>query len=249
MNRLGVQLYSARSLLTNEDQIRDTLQKIRAIGYDSVQLYGSLEQAQMCAFYANAAGLAVTSVHSDLDTYANNLDAYIALCHQYGAEEMGVSNMRNFPEEIPAYIDAVNTLAAQLHKEGIAFSYHNHATEFIKTPSGKTVMQHYMEGFDPNTVYFMPDTFWLQFGGIDIRYFLECTANRVRTIHLKDLLYTRKGADFAEIGNGNLYFDGILSLSQQLGIRHYIVEQDVCPGDPLQSLQQSYHYIRSLNRI
>jgi hypothetical protein len=36
-----------------------------------------------------------------------------------------------------------------------------------------------------------------------------------------------------------------LALAKSLGIRHYIVEQDACPGDPLESLRQSYDYLRT----
>lgn len=249
MNRIGVQLYTVRPLLNTEDQMQDTLQKIKAIGYDSVQLCGDFAFAQCCARHAADAGLDITSVHSSLDVYREYLPQYIELCQQYGIEELAVSNLRNEPDEVPDFIASVNTIAGIFRKNGLLFSYHNHATEFIKDSSGKTAMQHYLKEFDPESVLFMPDTFWLQFGGIDIRHFLEITKGRVNTIHLKDLVYTRKGADFAAIGQGNLYFDGILDTALQMGIRHYIVEQDVCPTDPLECLRQSYEYIRSLNRL
>lgn len=245
MMQIGAQLYTVRDLLTSEEQIRDTLQKIKEIGYDSVQLYGELAHAKVCAHYAAKAGLAVTSAHSSLEMIQADLPEYIALCRQYGIEELGISNMNSDPEKISGFVAGVNDLAAAVRKDGLILSYHNHAVEFLKTPSGKTIMQHYLEGFDPETVYFMPDTFWLHFGGADVRHFLELTRSRVNTIHLKDWTFTRKGADFAAIGQGNLYFEGILALAQDLGIRHYIVEQDVCPCDPLECLRQSYDYLRS----
>lgn len=245
MMRIGVQLYTVRDLLTSEAQIRDTLQEIKDIGYDSVQLYDSLTHAQICAHYAAKAGLAVTSAHSSLEMIQADLPQYIELCQRYGIEELGISNMNSDPEKIPGFVAGVNALAAALREKGLTLSYHNHAVEFLKMPSGKTIMQHYMEGFDPKTVYFMPDTFWLHFGGADIRHFLEQTRGRVNTVHLKDWLFTRKGADFAAIGQGNLYFEGILALAKSLGIRHYIVEQDACPGDSLESLRQSYDYLRT----
>lgn len=244
MMQIGAQLYTVRDLLTSEEQIRDTLQKIKEIGYDSVQLYGELAHAKICARYAASAGLAVTSAHSSLEMIQADFTGYITLCRQYGIAELGISNMNGDSEQIPGFIAGVNALAAALREEGLLLSYHNHAVEFLKAPSGKTIMQHYLEGFDPETVYFMPDTFWLHFGGADVRHFLEQTRGRVNTIHLKDWLFTRKGADFAAIGQGNLYFEGILALAKRLGIRHYIVEQDVCPGDPLECLRQSYDYLR-----
>lgn len=248
MNRIGVQLYTVRGLLTSEQQIRDTLLKIKEIGYDSVQLYDSLHHAKICAYYAKQAGLAVTSAHSSLEMIREDFDQYMDLCQCYGIEELGISNMKGDPEMIPGFVDGVNSLAAALRDKGLILSYHNHAVEFLKMPSGKTIMQHYFEGFDPETVYFMPDTFWLHYGGADVRHFLELTKGRVNTIHLKDWIFTRKGADFAAVGQGNLYFEGILEQAMDLNIRNYVVEQDVCPGDPLESLRQSYNYIRHLIR-
>ena len=40
---IGAQLYTVRDLLGSDDQIRQTLSGIKALGYGSVQLFGSLD--------------------------------------------------------------------------------------------------------------------------------------------------------------------------------------------------------------
>jgi hypothetical protein len=38
----------------------------------------------------------------------------------------------------------------------------------------------------------------------------------------------------------------VLRAAKQAGVKHYFVEQDQTPGDPLQSLRQSFQYLEGL---
>lgn len=102
------------------------------------------------------------------------------------------------------------------------------------------------EGFDRNLVRLMPDTYWLQHGGVDVRHFLEQAEGRVNILHLKDMKRTVDGQAFAEIGRGNIHFEGILEVAKKIGIEHFIVEQDRCDGNPLDSARISCEYVRSI---
>ena len=51
---------------------------------------------------------------------------------------------------------------------------------------------------------------------------------------------------FKEVGAGSLDFAAILKAAAAAGARHYFVEQDQTPGDPVASLKQSYEYLRNL---
>jgi sugar phosphate isomerase/epimerase len=76
---------------------------------------------------------------------------------------------------------------------------------------------------------------------------LESLKGRVRILHLKDMKRTADGPTFAEIGQGNLNWQGILDVANAIGVRHCIVEQDQCDGDPLDSIRMSYEYLKNLN--
>ena len=71
-------------------------------------------------------------------------------------------------------------------------------------------MQLLIEGFDEKLVDFMPDTYWLQFGGIDVRAFIEKLSGRIKILHLKDMKRTAEGITYAEIGSGNINFNSFL---------------------------------------
>jgi sugar phosphate isomerase/epimerase len=74
-------------------------------------------------------------------------------------------------------------------------------------------------------------------------------------VHLKDIAPgTGKRYDervertaFKEVGNGSLDFAAILKTGATTAVRHYFVEQDQCPGNPLESLGQSYRSVRKLS--
>ena len=46
--------------------------------------------------------------------------------------------------------------------------------------------------------------------------------------------------DFAEVGQGNIDWPEVIAACQDVGVQYYIVEQDLCPGDPLDSLKISF---------
>jgi sugar phosphate isomerase/epimerase len=49
---------------------------------------------------------------------------------------------------------------------------------------------------------------------------------------------------FAEIGNGNLDWKRIIAAAEAAGCQWFCIEQDTCPGDPFDSLKQSFDYTK-----
>lgn len=241
---LGVQLFSVRPVLGEKTE--ETMGKLKEIGYDSLQFYGGRDHIILFGEAAKKAGVTPLGHLSNLETYENMGKELFDLCLEYGIKDLGVSAAHKEEEAVLAYIKKVNAFAEKAHAHGLTFSYHNHAAEFIRFPSGKTAMDHYLNGFDPRFVDFMPDTYWLQAAGVDVRCFLEKTQERVKILHLKDMQYKENGADFAEIGRGNMDFAGIIKTAKKVGIPHFIVEQDTCAGCPIESMKISYQALERM---
>jgi sugar phosphate isomerase/epimerase len=102
-----------------------------------------------------------------------------------------------------------------------------------------------LSGFDA-AVDLMPDTYWLQHGGVDVRDFIIKNGSRIKMLHLKDMKRALDGPTFAEVGVGNINMKGILECATKLGISDFIVEQDQCDGDPLESARISYKNISEI---
>ena len=246
MKCIGAQLYTVREKLTSSDETKATLSAIKNIGYDSVQLFGSIDLASSHAKAAKEVGLTILGVLTNLSECEMNAKKWFDLCKEYNIKDIGVSTTFSECQNVKAYIKRINLFAKEANDNGLTFSYHNHGHEFIKLDSGEIPMFSFLEGFETETVNFMPDTYWLHDGGCDVRYFLEKTKNRVRILHLKDMKRIKQGHTFTEVGNGNIYFEGIIKTAHNCGITNFIVEQDICEGDAIESLKQSYQHIKML---
>lgn len=246
MNKIGAQLYTVRSLMLTPEETLRVMIAIKALGYQSVQLYGNMEQMVLHAKCAREAGIEIDGACIDMNVCEASEEQLFALCREYQIANISISSHYGDYDDTDAYIARVNAFGAKAKRAGIAFSYHNHSHEFIKLDGKECGMSRFLKGFDKENVGFMPDTYWLQDGGYDVRYFLEQTAGRVNILHVKDMKRLEQGHIYTEVGNGNLYIKGILKTAQECGIHHFVVEQDICEGDPLDSLKQSYEYIHGL---
>ena len=97
------------------------------------------------------------------------------------------------------------------------------------------------------------DVFWVSVAGHDPLEMLKEWKGRVALLHLKDkdketpVQYTESvpKTAFKEVGSGSLNFPALLK-PPGLGVKHYFVEQDQTPGDPLDSLRKSFQYLQSI---
>ena len=243
---LGLQLYTVRNKITDEASAVSVITQIREMGYECVQAAGDLATIELTVRAAKKAGVAVVGMLSNIKDCEEEGERLFALARECGAEDIGISSTIKTDSEACELVSRVNRFAATCKENGFTFSYHNHSNEFIRGESGKVLMQTLLDGFDPSAVYLMPDTYWLQHGGNDVRAFLEGLTGRVRILHLKDMKRTEQGVTYAELGVGNINFPGILPIAERIGSRHLIVEQDICDGDPLDSARTSLAYLKSL---
>jgi sugar phosphate isomerase/epimerase len=92
--------------------------------------------------------------------------------------------------------------------------------------------------------------------GLDPIDTLDEWKGRVALMHVKDkapgmaAITTEsqaKPADFKEVGAGTLDFKKLLNAALKSGVDKFYVEQDQCPGDPVDSLAQSHAYLKKLS--
>ena len=111
---------------------------------------------------------------------------------------------------------------------------------------GKPLLDHIIENTDPEIATFILDTCWVDFGGGDVVEYINKLKNRIKVIHFKDYNGTVEETGrprFSEIGNGCLDWDPIIKACEDANVEYAVVEEDVCPGDPFDSLKISYDYL------
>jgi sugar phosphate isomerase/epimerase len=257
--RWGVQLYTVRNQIAQDPAA--TLKQIAAIGYKELEVLQPT--LSTVAPIATSLGLTLTSVHLAGPTAkGEGLDSFLADAKRFGLRFVVVPFVP--PDERPTDRAGFDAIAARLSQmaratasAGLQLCYHNHAFEFGKDADGTRWLDVLMRGTADAGMQLELDVFWASFAGADPVALLRQYKNRVALVHLKDKDAQAKvalvekaaaGADFKELGAGVLDFPAILSAAREAGVRHYFVEQDQTPGNPLDSLRKSYGYLAALSK-
>jgi len=257
LGNAGVQLYTVRGILPK--QPAETLKAIREIGYREIEAtYAGLDR-----IWPAVAGSGLKPVSIHLDNTLMNDGKEDELARAIDQSKKWGFSFAVFPylppaergglEKIRILTDKLNRAGEKCRAAGLRFCYHNHAFEF-EPMEGTTGFQVMMDRLDKNLCGFELDLFWVSVAGHDPAEMLRKVAGRVPLVHLKDklaglpVLY-KESVDrtaFKEVGNGVLDWKGILHAASAAGVEHYFVEQDQTPGDPVDSLRQSFGFLSKL---
>lgn len=252
--KLGLQLYTTRDFMTDEKSIGETFERLVKLGYTEGQTAGTNIEIPGFAELAKKHGMTIVGTHYNFDKIVNNPKETMALHDSLGTKTVGIGGMPGYAKRdydgLMKFIDVFNKTAEIYAKEGFKLTYHNHSFEFVKINGQKTLMDYLYEELDPKNTSFVLDTCWVSHGGADVRHWLEKLAGRIDILHLKDIeaYYNESEAitqGYTHIGNGNIWWDGVLETAEKIGVKHYVVEQDSrwIDNDPFKSLEESQKYL------
>lgn len=248
LEKIGVQLYTIRDFLHTEEETKISFEKLKKLGYDQVQTAGTPFSYERFGALAKESGLEIVGTHDNFDLMCNDVQKAIANHEALGTKLMGIGGFfKSEKKDYEDFIQAANLVAKNIAPYGYKFTYHNHSHEFRKL-DGQLIMDLLAEGLDKDHTSFVLDTYWVQHGGADVRHWIEKLAGRIDILHLKDMAKSPDNNPpqyITEIGNGNLYWEGILETALKTGVRYFVVEQDTCPGNPFDSLKQSADYLHA----
>ena len=209
--KTAVQQIMLGTVTQNEDKARNTLARIKAAGYDGLELNRFMihPAAPLVRILTKAAGmptgkggnldwkklmresgLEVISLHADLGSLENDAQAVIADAKDFETDTVVITGMYRFD-----YSDetAVKELAQRLNKagevlknEGISLLYHNHNAELLKTKSGRCAYEILIEETDPAFVNFEFDSYWFTDGGADAKVWMRKLGTRMKKWHVTD---------------------------------------------------------------
>lgn len=158
------------------------------------------------------------------------------------------------------FAQVLNRVGEVTLEAGVKSCFHNHVGSVIETGEE---LERLLSLVDPGLVFLGPDTGHLAWGGVDPVAFCQKYADRIKTIHVKDIdpaVYTAGVAAewdyktfsehgiWTELGQGNIDFPAIFQAMDEAGFGGWIiVETDVTQlPTPLQSAQVSRAYLRGL---
>lgn len=259
---IGLQLYTVRDAMAANPAA--ALARVAKIGYDSVEgatytgdekFYGMDAKTFKNVLKQN--GLVMMSSHYRLgEEQTNGKDTMGTMLHDWDravddAAEVGLKYMvcaylsdveRGSLDHYKKLADDFNKAGERCKKAGIQFCYHNHDFEF-KQQDGKYPYETLLANTDKNLVKMEMDLYWVTKAKQDPVKLINENPGRFPLFHVKDMGKTPAG-NFTEVGNGIIDFKNIFKHADKAGLKYFFVEQDQTPGDPFNSIAQSFNYIK-----
>ncbi|MBD3182604.1 TIM barrel protein [Candidatus Poribacteria bacterium] len=226
---LAAQLYTIREFMKTPADMAKSLKKIKEIGYDAVQLsgHGPVADEEMKKMLDDA-GLVVCATHTSYQLMRDEPQKVIDQHLLWGCMNPAIGGLpgeyRN-AEGYSKFAREASKVGARLAEAGMTFSYHNHSFELEKH-GDRTGLQILYEDSDPKYFFSEIDTYWVQHGGGDPAAWIRSLKGRAKLVHFKDMAIKGHEQRFAEIGEGNLNWPGILDACKEAGVEWHIVEQD-----------------------
>jgi len=257
MSRIGLQMYTMRDFMKNAMDFKETLKKIAEIGLTSVQItppaFHTIEET---AALLKEFGLQADSVFQPTTAIVNNMEK---IKHAAEVLKTDVVRTNSIPNEYRLDADGYRRYAEVMNAEGRAckaagfrYIYHFHAFEWVNFGDvrGIDIM---LNETDPDAVMFQPDVFWLTNAGTEPSVSLKMFRGRAFYMHVKDYAIRKlegKIEDvpyhFASVGTGNLNWNGIIKTADEIGIERFVIEQDMCDGNPFDAVKLSFDNLNKM---
>ncbi|MFD0618089.1 sugar phosphate isomerase/epimerase family protein [Paenibacillus sp. GCM10027629] len=247
-NKFAAQLYTLREAC--KEDFYGTLRTLRQMGWSAVQIDGLHGYpAEEIAAVLQETGLSVAGMHVSLARMNHELDAAIREAEWFGTPYIYCNSVPGALQDEEGYRQLKRELlniAGKVRGKGLYIGHHNHDFEFHTVVDGKAALDYVLEPEETGTLIPELDTYWIKKAGRDpLAYISTYAGRKLPILHFKDMTKDDRQY-FAEIGAGCIDFEPILAWGEANGVEYYAIEQDYCPGNPFDSLAQSFEYLMQL---
>ena len=251
--QLGLQLYTLRETIPNDP--KGVLKKVADFGYKELETYsyseGKIFGLTFADFgqYVSDLGMEVVSGHygfqqANGDTWEKAISDAKSIGQQYIIVPYLDEGDRKSIDDYKKVCEQLNKAGEACNKQGIRFGYHNHAFEFDKL-EGQIPIEVMLAELDPNLVGWEMDIYWVVRAGADPLEYFDRYPGRFEQWHVKDM--DKKDRDKnADIGTGSIDYKPIFAQANKSGMKHWYVEQESYPGDPIESVGASAEFLKTL---
>jgi len=252
--------FTKPSDITYRNDIQTILSRVAKIGYKAIEMgtpTGFTNEEYKAAI--DEAGIKVLTA-GDIDysqLLINDFSAKIKECTVLDAPNVIVSRISNLvlgnSDELKKFIRCLNKAGKIFRDEGLFLSYHNHAVEFTKI-NGKTIFEQIVQDTDPRYVFFEPNTHWIQAGGAHVITWLKLLRGRIFIARFADYAIDQYSDHtflecthrrFAEVGEGNLNWPGIIKECLEQNIEWCAVDQPAVQRPVYEAAALSYNNLKT----
>ena len=206
----AVQQIMLGTVTGNESRARETLQRIKAAGYDGLELNRFMihPSSLLVRMMTRAAGmptgnggrldwhallkesgLSVISLHADLGSIEREADAVIAEAKSFSTDKVVITGMYRFDysdeRSVRELARRLNAAGETLKAKGIRLFYHNHNVELLHAGS-RRAYDVLLDETDPEKLSFEFDSYWFTEGGADAKLWMKKLGGRMKLWHVTD---------------------------------------------------------------
>ncbi len=207
----AVQQIMLGTVTGNEAAARSTLKRIKAAGYDGLELNRFMvhPSSLMIRLMTKASGmptgkggkldwksmlsdsdLSVISLHTDLGSIEREADAVAQEAKGYDTDTVVITGMYRFDyndeKNVQELAKRLNRAGETMKENGLSLLYHNHNIELIQVRPGLRAYDILLENTDPACVDFEFDSYWFTDGGADAKDWMSRLGNRMKIWHVTD---------------------------------------------------------------
>lgn len=207
----AVQQIMLGTVTGSEARARETLGKIKAAGYDGLELNRFMihPSSLMVRLMTRAAGMPtgkggnldwhallqesgieVVSLHTDLGSLEREPDAVVEEAKSYGTDKVVITGMYRFDysdeKTVRELADRLNKAGEALKGEGVSLLYHNHNVELLPVKPGLRAYDILLSDTNPELVNFEFDSYWFTDGGADAKAWMRKLGSRMKLWHVTD---------------------------------------------------------------
>jgi len=207
----AVQQIMLGTVTGSESQALQTLNQIKAAGYDGLELNRFMihPSSLMVRLMTRAAGmptgkggnldwhgllresgLSVVSLHTDLGSLEREPEAVIEEADSFGTDKVVITGMYRFDYSHEASVrelaQRLNKAGEKLKESGLSLLYHNHNVELLQVKPGLRAYDLLIEATDSSYVNFEFDSYWFTDGGADAKLWMKKLGSRMKLWHVTD---------------------------------------------------------------
>ncbi len=251
MKPISYQLYSSR----NYSPLADTFAMLSKLGYNQVEGFGGLftetTDIGMLRADLDANGLHMATCHFGLDMVRDEPDAVIAYAKALNMEVVFVPAVPQAERvQTTAGWEALGKTLAEIGKPlqnaGLKFGWHNHAFEFAAIDSEQLPLELILAGDD--SLLLELDVAWCLVGKQDPLSWIERYADRLISVHIKDLAPEGECVDedgWADVGYGTMDWAALMKALNNTAMQYRVMEHDN-PNDHQRFARRSIETVKSI---
>ena len=252
---VGLELYSFRDQFAKD--VPGTMAKVKQMGFREVEVaetYGLSTGDFRKLLDQN--GLKAIGTGASFEDLDRNVPKVLAEAKALGAKYVVCFWIPHAGDAFTVQnadqaIDVFNTAGRLLAENGISLCYHTHGYEFQTYEDG-TFFDYLAENFDPKSVNFEMDVFWVKSPGYDPVALLQKYPKRFPLMHLKDRKPGTPDSNTGKadvesnvaLGQGDVGIAAIMKQARKSGVKHYFIEDE--SSRSMEQMPQSLAFLSGL---